>query len=207
MKLVVITMPDFFADEAQCIEALFRNGLQYLHLRKPKASAEEYGALLRQIDSCYYDRIVLHDHFELLEEFPLKGVHLNSRNPQPPVGWCGHVSRSCHSLEEVETYKPHCDYLFLSPIYDSISKEGYGATFTPEALIQAKRAGIIDEKVVALGGVKAEYLPDVNAYGFGGAAFLGYVWHPFVREGMGKGIESFRTILEKTHYICGIKTK
>lgn len=76
MKLVVITMPDFFADEAQCIEALFRNGLQYLHLRKPKASAEEYGALLRQIDPCYYDRIVLHDHFELLEEFPLKGVHL-----------------------------------------------------------------------------------------------------------------------------------
>lgn len=201
MKLVVITMPDFFADEAECIAALFRNGLQYLHLRKPKASAAEYRTLLRQIDPCYYDRIVLHDHFELLEEFPLKGVHLNSRNPQPPVGWCGHVSRSCHSLEEVETYKPHCDYLFLSPIYDSISKEGYGATFTEHTLLQAKEAGVIDEEVVALGGMTDEHLPAVKSCGFGGAAFLGYVWNPFVHEDMDKGIEKFCTLLQIMNYI------
>lgn len=205
MKLVVITMPDFFENEADCINALFRNGLQFLHLRKPKASATEYSALLRQINPCFYDRIVLHDHFELLEEFPLKGVHLNSRNPQPPAGWTGHLSRSCHSLEELCLYKSSCDYLFLSPIYDSISKEGYGATFTPEKLFAAHDAGIIDEKVVALGGMKVEYLSDVKAYGFGGAAFLGYVWNPFVQEGVEKGIEVFCAIKEKIGYICRIE--
>ena len=35
MKLIVITTPTFFTEEDQIITALFEEGLDYLHLRKP----------------------------------------------------------------------------------------------------------------------------------------------------------------------------
>lgn len=70
--------------------------------------------------------------------------------------------------------KPSCDYVFLSPIFDSISKQGYKAAFTPEQIEAAQ--GIIDQQVVALGGMSLERVPLVRGMGFGGAAFLGDVW-------------------------------
>jgi thiamine-phosphate pyrophosphorylase len=176
MKLIVITTPQFFRGEAEAITSLFRAGLEILHLRKPGASVEELTALLRQLSAEYLPRIVTHEHFELVSAFPLKGIHLNSRNPQPPARYTGHISCSCHSLDEVAARKPTCDYVFLSPIYDSISKEGYSSAYSPESLRQAQQAGIIDSRVIALGGIDEEHLSEIASLGFGGAAFLGDIW-------------------------------
>ena len=107
------------------------------------------------------------------------GVHLNGRNPDLPDGYRGTVSRSCHSLEEVAAHRTATDYLFLSPVFDSISKQGYRSAFPPAALREAAAAGIIDEKVLALGGVSEANLPEVRGYGFGGAALLGDIWARF----------------------------
>lgn len=41
MKLIVITQPEFFEDEAAAITSLFDAGLEILHLRKPGASYED----------------------------------------------------------------------------------------------------------------------------------------------------------------------
>ena len=97
----------------------------------------------------------------------------------PAPGYRGTVSRSCHSLEEVATHRTATDYLFLSPVFDSISKQGYRSAFPPAALREAAAAGIIDEKVLALGGVSEANLPEVRDYGFGGAALLGDIWARF----------------------------
>lgn len=86
------------------------------------------------------------------------------------------VSRSCHSIQEVIRHKSECDYLFLSPIYDSISKEGYGAAFSRIELKRAAEEGIIDSQVFALGGVSLEHIPEIRSLGFGGAAVLGALW-------------------------------
>ncbi len=40
-----------------------------------------------------------------------------------------------------------------SPIYDSISKEGYSSAYSCDTLQKAQQAGIIDSKVMALGGI------------------------------------------------------
>ena len=66
--------------------------------------------------------------------------------------------------------------LFLSPIYDSISKQGYAAAYTRESLLRAQQAGIINQQVMALGGISLECLPEVKSLGFGGAVLLGDVW-------------------------------
>ncbi len=193
-KLVVITSPRFIENEAEYLIVMFQNGLRYLHLRKPNAPVAEIRRLLDTLPAEYHHFIVLHDHFELTSEYNLLGVHLNSRNPESPQGWTGHISCSCHSVDEVKQKKSICNYLFLSPIYDSISKEGYGAAFSKDDLKTAQSQGIIDDKVLALGGVSAEHLPEIFSLGFGGAAFLGDVWNEFEKNGIEKGLAHFKIL-------------
>lgn len=176
MKLIVITTPEFFEGEAHAITSLFRAGLEILHLRKPGASAEEMGHLLHQIPNEYRERIVTHEQFQLATALGLKGIHLNGRNPTIPANYTGHVSCSCHSLEEVIQRKDSCDYVFLSPIYNSISKEGYDSAFSYDNLKEAQQAGIIDFKVMALGGINLECFAEIKSLGFGGAVLLGDIW-------------------------------
>lgn len=194
--LILITLPHFFPGEAAQIAQLFRAGLEVLHLRKPGASADEMAALLEQLPAEYLPRIVVHDHFGLAARYGLRGVHLNGRNPWPPAGHTGSLSRSCHSLDEVRTWKERCDYVFLSPIFDSISKQGYGAAFTPEALQAAHDAGLIDAKVVALGGITAQRIPALAALGFGGVAVLGDVW----QQPPERFLTHFRELLASIQY-------
>lgn len=176
MKWIVITSPDFLSGEAFFIDKLFRHGLDLLHLRKPGASVEDYRHLLSLIPESWHSRIVLHEHFELTSEFCLHGIHINRRCSHVPEGFDGSISCSCHSLEEVVANKPLRNYLFLSPIFNSISKIGYEAAFSASTLQQAAQDVIIDSKVIALGGVSSANIPQIKSWHFGGAAFLGDIW-------------------------------
>lgn len=177
MKTIVITSPEFLDDEAALIASLFRRGLDILHLRKPQAEIGEVERLLRRIPKEYYGRIVVHDHFALCRDYGLMGIHLNSRHPQPPTDFRPRsVSASCHSIEEVAQRKDALSYVTLSPIFNSISKQGYQSAYTSEQLVQAAAQGIIDNKVIALGGVTFASIPQLQQWHFGGAAFLGEVW-------------------------------
>lgn len=174
---IVITLPQFFDGEAERITAMFQSGLQRLHLRKPDSDEAAYARLLQNIPSCYHPRIVLHDHFSLAEQFAVGGVHLNRRNPLPPTGWKGMVSTSCHSIDELRQRRTAgFGYLSLSPIFDSISKEGYNAAYSREELIKAREDGTIDKRVMALGGVCHDNLDEALSYGFGGVMVLGDAW-------------------------------
>ena len=179
MKLIVITTPNYFVEEDKIITTLFDDGLDILHLRKPDTAPVYAERLLTLIPERYHKRIVVHDHFYLKDEYKLKGIHLNHRNPLPPDNYTGHVSASCHTLDEVEADKKMCDYVFLSPIFDSISKEGRESAFAPETIREAASKGVIDKKVIALGGVDEENILRVKDFGFGGAAVLGGLWSKF----------------------------
>lgn len=177
MKLAVITTPAFFGGEEELVRRLFDSGLERLHLRKPGATREELVRFLDSLRASDRARIVLHDHFRLCLRYGCAGVHLNSRNPSLPAELEGvSVSRSCHSLEELGTWKESCNYLFLSPIYDSISKEGYGSAFPREELEKARESGLLDSRVYALGGVSLEHIDELRGLGFGGVAVLGALW-------------------------------
>ncbi|MDR1866319.1 MAG: thiamine phosphate synthase [Bacteroidales bacterium] len=181
MKLMVITADTLFDNEPAVLNRLFRAGMDVLHLRKPLAAAGEVERLLLRVDAAYHPRIVLHDHFALLPLFPLQGVHLNSRHPAPPRDVLP-VSRSCHSLACLE-HAAGFRYAFLSPVFDSISKTGYAAAFTPEELQSAAAKGLIGDRVIALGGINATTIPIAAAYGFGGVAVLGALWGRLPEDG------------------------
>ena len=179
MKLIVVTPPAFFVEEDQILTALFEEGLDILHLRKPETPAMYSERLLTLIPEKYRKRIVTHEHFYLKEEFGLMGIHLNKRNPSEPHDYDGHVSCSCHSIEEVKNKKHFYDYVFMSPIYNSISKENYYSAYTAEELRKAQRERIIDPKVMALGGITADNLLEIKDFGFGVAVVLGDLWTKF----------------------------
>jgi thiamine-phosphate pyrophosphorylase len=198
MKVIVITSEKFLEKEEQALNMLFESGLEILHLRKPGSEKTEFEDLLRKISEQYHSRIVIHDHFSLTEEYDLKGVHLNRRNPVYEGNKHLSVSCSCHTLGEVSECKKY-DYLFLSPIFDSISKSGYTSGFSDNDLLKAAGEGIIDSKVVALGGVDASNIGNLKSYGFGGAAVLGILWKGFEREcDFEKLIATYSNLKEKS---------
>lgn len=195
MEWIVITSPGFLQGEADFINRLFNHGLDRLHLRKPGADIGECRRLLDGISREWLPRIVVHDNFGLCREYGLGGVHLNGRNPMAPPNHEGSVSRSCHSLEEISRYKGECDYLTLSPIFNSISKQGYMAAFEPEQLAAARDSGLIDSRVIALGGVTLENIPRVRELGFGGVAILGDVWQRMADGSVDEYLASLRKAL------------
>ena len=195
MKWITITSPEFLSGEAIFIDKLFSQGLDLLHLRKPEASLEAYKRLLLQIPKHWYSRIVLHEHFALAEKFGLHGIHLNRRCSQVPDSFRGSISCSCHTLEEVKKQKASKDYVFLSPIFDSISKVGYHAAFSPTLLKQTAIENVIDEKVIALGGITANNIPLVKEWHFGGVALLGDIWKRMSDPQVDEYLKHIRTLL------------
>lgn len=175
MKWITVTSPSFFDGEVSFLKLLLRHGVDLIHFRKPDATAEQCAEVLNRLTAEELSRVVVHQHFEQAVDFGLHGIHLNRRCPEPLPGFKGSVSRSCHSLAEVEEWKPRCQYVFLSPIFNSISKQGYKAAFTDAELSRAAADGIIDNRVYALGGVTPSGIPKLKAWHFGGAAMLGCV--------------------------------
>ena len=179
MKLIVVTAPTFFVEEDKIITALFEEGLDILHLRKPETPAMYSERLLTLIPEKYHKRIITHEHFYLQEEFSLMGIHLNTRNPKEPHDYSGHISCTCHSLDEVQNKTHFYDYLFLSPIYNCITKSGVTSGFTAEELRQAGKSKVIDSRVMALGGITPDNILEIKDYGFGGAVVMGDLWNKF----------------------------
>lgn len=135
--------------------------------------------LLTLIPEKYHKRIVTHELFYLQNEFNLSGIHLNARNPQEPHDYAGNISCTCHSIEELKNKKHFYDYVFLSPIFDCITKADVASAFTAEELRLAAKEKIIDSKVMAFGGINPDNILEIKDFGFGGAVIMGDLWNKF----------------------------
>ena len=176
MKIIAITSSEVVAEDSCIIGQLVDKGIDAIHLRKPNADIDACRRLLSELTEEQRAKIVIHDFPELYFEYSLKGIHVNKNVATLPYGYSGFRTRSCHSFEEIARHKNDYDYLFLSPIFDSISKVGYKSGFSDEALAMASAAGIIDDKVVALGGVTFDKIAYLKKLNFGGAAMIGAIY-------------------------------
>lgn len=184
MKIIAITTPVVSDVDVPLIKQALDKGVDIVHLRKPDSNVDECRKVLSALTVEQRSQIIIHDYPELYWEFSLKGIHVNRNVTILPEGYSGYRTRSCHSFEEIIQYKDYYDYLFLSPIFDSISKSGYRSRFSKEILKEASEDGLIDEKVIALGGVtfdKIAYLKDLN---FGGVAMIGGLYDVDVLQGL-----------------------
>ncbi|MEG0010800.1 MAG: thiamine phosphate synthase [Muribaculaceae bacterium] len=172
MKLIAITPESFIDNEVAYITMILDNGFDYVHIRKPKSTITEVRLLIKSIPQEYHKRLKLHGFYELTKEFDIAGIHLNKQYPAPISDDCRlKLSKSCHTLEELNDASNY-EYVFLSPIFDSISKVGYKSHFNLSEISNNFR----HSNVVALGGVNASHLNEIKHSSFYGAAFLGYLF-------------------------------
>jgi thiamine-phosphate pyrophosphorylase len=174
MKLIVISNPTNLNNEHEITCSLFDAGLKYFHLRKPDFSKNEMDNFLKQMPEKYFDRIVLHSHFELQEKYNLKGIHTKPHLQKTTLNEIS-ISASFHSFKEIEECKEKYDYFFLSPIFNSISKENYKAAFDRSEL-KCFLDHNKERNIIALGGMDEHTIPDAIESGFNGVAVLGALW-------------------------------
>lgn len=199
MKHRLYTTPTFFEGEAALLNQLFALGLPCLHLRKPLASKEACSTLLKQIKPAFYPRIIVHQEAELVDEFGLGGRHLTETARRALTLYeleklleqaqqnNQQVGTAIHMPQDLAVLPKAFNYVTLSPIFPSISKKGY-LPFINWEIEQLP----FDFNWVALGGIQASNLEEVQRRGFEEVAFLGAVWKDY-----SKTIENYQLLCKK----------
>ena len=164
--VIVFSHIDFFDDEAEMITALFEKGMERFHLKK-LGKIEEWRKLLLQLPTEFHKRIVLHTNHDLQKEFKELKLHTNTDQFSDKQ----YVSSSAHSVAELIVKIDGFDYVFLSPIYTSLSKDKYSPTVDLDIQTINDKS-----KIVALGGINQKRLMDLKLKGFEHIALLGAVW-------------------------------
>lgn len=177
--LVVITSEDFQKNEVSSIKQIIDSGLEFLHVRKPKASRKQMQMWLEEFNTVYRQKMMLHQHHDLAVDLDCLGVHFKEKDRKSEgtifkehllkLQKSGSkISTGFHDLETLREQAALYDYCFLSPVFTSISKKGYtGKSF--EVLD-------FDKQVIALGGITSETINLAKQKGFDGVAVLGAVW-------------------------------
>ncbi len=79
MQLIVITPDNEVREEIGIVNGLFAQwAAATVHLRKPSFTTADYRNYINELPAKYHSRIVVHGGFELVDEFKLGGIHLNS---------------------------------------------------------------------------------------------------------------------------------
>src|ERR1035437_3381702 len=125
--IIVISHSVPLKEELQIIRQLFDEGLEIFHLRKKDYSESELQKFIEAIPEEHFSKIVLHSHYHLSGEYGLKGIHVPCTFKGEASG--RRLSVSFHALEEIQKFEIPFDYGFLSPVFNSISKDRYKSRF------------------------------------------------------------------------------
>lgn len=186
MKIIVISGVKGFVSETRVVNELFREGLELFHLRKPNFSTQLLVEYLEHIDEQYRDRIVLHSKHKLAPQFNIHRVHVTKRYKKRKFRtWLRikylrskipnlKISCSFHSISSMQADSTEYEYVFLSPVFNSISKTDYRGKFNGED-IPGILAGV-GQNVVALGGIDTDKIDQVYDLKYSGLAIHGALW-------------------------------
>jgi thiamine-phosphate pyrophosphorylase len=164
---------------------MFENGLPTYHLRKTHFSTGELKDFISEIPKTFHNRIVIHTHHELTVQFNLKGIYLSHKHRRRRLRlwlmtkWLKfrkkdlQISATFHSIERLLNYQSKYDYVFLSPVFDSMSGNfhaGFSEYNLKNILQQTKY------KVIARGGISVDKIERAWQLGFAGIAFHTGIW-------------------------------
>ncbi len=193
MKLIVISSPVNINHEIETIIAFFELGLKYFHLRKPNFNYQEYKQFLALIPKQYKKYIIIHHHHQLIKEEKINGIHHTSKTEfDSSLSKNIHQSKSFHSLAEIENNNYPYNYVFLSPIFNSISKQGYQSKFDLIDIENYFKNKPNKLEIIALGGIESKNAAKAIEIGFDGVAILGAIWQ---EPDFKKRLEICQTIL------------
>ena len=202
MELSVFTWPGELPNEAGVINELFYRGLECLHLRKPDWNYKETKKFLQSIEKNWHHKIILSQHFEMIEEFNLMGIHFSKRYTINDYHFIFSkkdflLSTSIHNLTEYNNLPNSINRVYISPVFNSISKKGHYGKFKEFDLKKFIINNVHKNKFFALGGIHVEHIQKVHDLGFKGAGVLGAIWLPYQELGKGKALETFDQLRNK----------
>lgn len=174
-----MTKSTFFVEEDKILATLFEAGLDNLHLYKPGSSPIYSERLLSLLPDTTYNKITVHGHFYLKDEYGLAGLHLDDSAQQPPVGYKGRISRTCRNIAELKDMKRQSAYVFLDNVFSPNAERPDNGSLNMNELEAASERGLIDKKVYALGGVTADNIQLARDLGFGGVVIGNDLWKHF----------------------------
>ena len=187
MKLAVVTSATSIDNEHEILERMLRHGLKNLHVRKPKYSKQKMRQFLEGFSKDSRDKIIIHSHHSLALSMRLKGIHLTEKHRESAFGiWKKfylfrmmrpklHISSSYHKLSEVKDEGARYDYVFFSPVFESISKEDNKPSYSLASMYDVFHNNP-KIKALALGGVTADKISTCFETRFSGIALSGFLW-------------------------------
>ncbi|WP_062545394.1 thiamine phosphate synthase [Rufibacter tibetensis] len=182
-NLVVVTPDNSTPLQIALWLELLNAGADYLYVRGDVEAYEVQEELARLVSRGYASKLILpRTQAKSLEAavryFHVKERerHTSERTYSPTIPY----STSVHALSDIGDLDPVFQLVFYSPLFRSISKEGYGpktelATIQKEWQALKAQQGRLP-KVIGLGGISADNVLEVKQAGFDGAALLGAIW-------------------------------
>lgn len=183
MQFILFSSETNFEEEIRLVNHFLLDKDLVFHIRKPNLSFKELRLYIQKIPIKFHQQLVIHQHIDLLKEFDIKGYHCTRvfiTNNTPALSALkeeypnSSFSKSCHSLSELALTNGY-SYVFISPIFNSISKQGYNSYYNLEEVNQKVKE--IETPVFALGGISNSSVKVLKNSNFKGVAVLGYIWN------------------------------
>lgn len=176
--IIVLTPEQQVPNEQEVLGQMFEAGLQRFHLRKYWLADNEMKAYLDAIDPVFHQRLVLHSHYHLAKDYGISRLHFREEDRLGNL----HIeykneyslSTSVHDIKAFNHLDRTWQYAFLSPVYPSISKQGYGTEFS--VLPTLSKRNNTHCLLIGLGGIDERNFEAVLKQGADGIALLGSIW-------------------------------
>jgi thiamine-phosphate pyrophosphorylase len=187
MKLLLISPQTDLPHEITTANRLLDMGLHRYHIRKPHYTTAQYQQYIEQILPQHRRRLVIHGSYELYNKLKIGGIHLNSAARTDKEVWeqlkaipSSAISTSFHSWQEIDKNSFPYRYIFISPLFDSISKAGYKAAVAIPDISQtrkkAEKNNTFCPQIIGLGGINPQTISQLIQHDYDGAALLGTIW-------------------------------
>lgn len=185
LKLSVITNPYDLKYETKRANQMFSEGLDELHIRKPKRDDASIKKFIEQIDEQYHNKLVLHSHYSLVNQFDINKIHLphNRISNFASDFYLDKIVLKGKKVRKSTTIN-NCDVLFkpvsgidqyiLGPVFVTISNITRDQRIETDILQKALRHSKV--AVSALGGVSSQTLEFFKNVGFKGITIQSAVW-------------------------------
>lgn len=175
---IALTPETEIEQEHYWINLLLKHDLELCHIRKHGLDDEAMYNYVGGIEPRYRKRLVLHSHFHLAHEFGIGRLHFPEKARLKKHHLAFQTDYTCstsvHAIADFNTLGSVWSYAFLSPVYPSISKPGYGEEWNVLREFSGKQHDTV--KLIALGGIHPQNYRDAYSAGADGVALMGAIW-------------------------------
>ncbi len=164
------------------LERALEGGVRGIQLRERDLGGKELflvAEAVRKLTRRYRAALLISDRIDVALAIDADGVHLGGESfpverARELVGAEKIIGVSTHGLEEARAAQAQgADFIVFGPVYFTPSKANYGA---PQGLMKLKK--IVEKTpmpVYAIGGIKAEHIPEIKETGVRGVALISAV--------------------------------